>query len=62
MTGASVETSPASIALGDDVSLDLTKLIEMWLIGQANNYEGIQSKASAQCVPAWEWSPNMPFI
>jgi len=54
MTEESVDTSPAGIALGDIVSLDRTKLIEMWLIVQANNDGGNHSKASAQCVPALE--------
>ncbi len=47
MTEVSVATSPADIALGDGVSLDLTKLIEMWLIVQTNNDGGNHSKASA---------------
>ena len=55
MTEASVDTSAASvIALGDGVSLDLTMLIETWLIVQANNDGGNRSKASAQCAPALE--------
>ncbi len=54
MTEAGVDTSPVGIALGDGVSLDLTKLIEMWLIVQANNDGGNPSKASAQRAPALE--------
>jgi len=53
MTEASVDTSAASvIALGDGVSLDLTKLIEMWLIVQANTDGGDYTKAGAECAPA----------
>ncbi len=53
MTEASVDTSAASvIALGDGVSLDLTKLIEMWLIVQANTDGGDYSKAGAHSAPA----------
>lgn len=61
MTEASVDTSPVGIALGDDVSLDLIRLIKMWPIVQANNDGGDHSNASAQCAPALEWSPNTPF-
>jgi len=54
MTEASDDTSPAGIALGDDVSLDLTKLIKIWLIVHANDDGGSHSRASAQCAPVLE--------
>ena len=51
---ASIDTLPSGIALRDGVLLDLSRLSEMWLIGQANNDGGNTSKASAQCALALE--------
>ena len=48
MIDTSVDTSAVSfIALGEDVSLDLIRLIKTWLFVQANNDGGNYSKASA---------------